>query len=516
MSLPPEASSGLAPNLATEAGAPQYPAPWATKKPLEALRDTDQARIICLAPNVCLTPVGNQMVPVPYMIHDLVGHDETFTPSVRFTGQKAMVMRSHTQHCHGDEAGTGGGIKSGTHGGICEPIGHADQVRAEGSHVIGHQDRFWMNNRNTQGEAIFVRDIKSYEAPKDTDPVPGSLRRVGADQARADEGRVVSDASPEPLVANAQYADASNAVRTSAMPSPAAPAPAPSPAPSGEVIRPNVPQWNRPPPTMPEAPKVPGALRWLRFGPWAVGGAILLTPSPLAPPWSDEAPQDDFERQLFKKAGELEKQGVGRDEITEWFRNERRVNADRRRQETAPQPAPAPVPNINRRIDEEEKKRRCLVGPYGLIEGPCKASGGETHHIIPDMVYRLGGRPDTAAGQNSTADRIPNAPTLNQGMSICLTTGQHRTDEDGVHKILNPSLQALGAGFTPPGTAPLNDILEKSNEALDSVQGLDDDCKTFAKAAARGQVFGKGRQPGRTTQSYPSPDAKVVLGRGSY
>ena len=37
-----------------------------------------------------------------------------------FTGQKAMVMRPHTSHVHGDEAGRGGGIKSGTVGGISE------------------------------------------------------------------------------------------------------------------------------------------------------------------------------------------------------------------------------------------------------------------------------------------------------------------------------------------------------------------------------------------------------------
>ncbi len=59
-------------------------------------------------------------------------------------------------------------------GGICEPIGHASNVRAEGSPVIRHLDRFHMNNRNTVGEAIFVRDL-TYPAPKDDDPLPGSL-----------------------------------------------------------------------------------------------------------------------------------------------------------------------------------------------------------------------------------------------------------------------------------------------------------------------------------------------------
>ncbi len=66
-------------------------------------------------------------------------------------------------------------MKSGIVGGISEPIGHAAQVRAEGSPVIRHLDRFWMNNRNTVGEAIFLRDTRAYLAPEDDDPVPGSL-----------------------------------------------------------------------------------------------------------------------------------------------------------------------------------------------------------------------------------------------------------------------------------------------------------------------------------------------------
>ena len=117
---------------------------------------------------------------MPYMIYDTCEHDANYTPSVRFTGQKAMVLRSHMTHVHGDEPGVGKGVKSGTVGGISEPIGHAAQVRAEGSPVIRHLDRFHMNNRNTVGEAIFLRDTATYPAPEDDDPVPGSLQLASA------------------------------------------------------------------------------------------------------------------------------------------------------------------------------------------------------------------------------------------------------------------------------------------------------------------------------------------------
>ncbi|MGL4813477.1 MAG: polymorphic toxin type 15 domain-containing protein, partial [Beijerinckiaceae bacterium] len=127
-----------------------------------------------------------------------------FANSVNFTRQRAMIFRSKTQHVHGNEQGTGGGIKSGTTPGQCEPIEHAAQVRAEGSHVIRHQDKFWMNNRNTIGEARFVRDTKTYKEPEHTDPVPGSVQRAAAGGGGG--GAVMSDADPAPYQLNGVYA----------------------------------------------------------------------------------------------------------------------------------------------------------------------------------------------------------------------------------------------------------------------------------------------------------------------
>lgn len=135
---------------------------------------------------MCLTPIGKAVVPIPYPIVDFCGHDDDYTPSVRFTGKKAMVLRSRTTHVHGDAPGTKKGVKSGTVESISEPIGHADQVRAEGSNVIRHLDRFKMNSGNTVGEAQFVRSTQTYDPPVDDDPVPGSLRAIEvADASRA-------------------------------------------------------------------------------------------------------------------------------------------------------------------------------------------------------------------------------------------------------------------------------------------------------------------------------------------
>ncbi|SCW78980.1 hypothetical protein SAMN02927900_04930 [Rhizobium mongolense subsp. loessense] len=88
-----------------------------------------------------------------------------------------------------------------------------------------------------------------------------------------------------------------------------------------------------------------------------------------------------------------------------------------------------------------------MVGPYEYVEAICP---GEAHHIIPDMVYRVGKAPSTEAERNSTTGRIPNAPTYNQGQAICLSPGMHRTDDDAVHKSLNPALAVLGSRHVPP------------------------------------------------------------------
>ena len=112
------------------------------------------------------------------MIYDLCDHEDGYSTRTFFTGRRVLRACSRTTHVHGDEAGTGGGVKSGTVGGICEPIGHAKRVRVEGSEVVRHLDRFWMEHRNTVGEAIFVRDLSTPAAPPLDDPVPGSARVV--------------------------------------------------------------------------------------------------------------------------------------------------------------------------------------------------------------------------------------------------------------------------------------------------------------------------------------------------
>ncbi len=136
------------------------------------------------------------------------------------------------------------------------------------------------------------------------------------------------------------------------------------------------------------------------------------------------------------------------------------------------------------------------------------------------MVYRIGNAPTNEVEKNSKAGRIKNSPTYNEGQAICLTTGMHRTDDDAVHKSLNPALSALGLRYTPQGTAPLGEIRGEVNKAIDRVPELPEKCKRMAKLAAMAQVGQNEEQPGRTTIRPPQlPGGKDVidgLQAGSY
>ncbi|RYE67534.1 MAG: DUF4150 domain-containing protein, partial [Oxalobacteraceae bacterium] len=68
--------------------------------------------IYSLAPNVCKTPMGSSMVPVPYPITSQLSDADRPVESVRLNGKPAVAHSSGTSTCTGDKPGTGGGLKS--------------------------------------------------------------------------------------------------------------------------------------------------------------------------------------------------------------------------------------------------------------------------------------------------------------------------------------------------------------------------------------------------------------------
>jgi len=111
--------------------------------------------VVCTSPDVCLTPLGPILVPVPYQI---VAHLEQATmPShnVFFAGEPALLTeQSMVMKVEGNEAGVGGGIKSGHNKWIVEFDEGSGTVQINGKRAIRHGDRCWMNGRNTRGKVI--------------------------------------------------------------------------------------------------------------------------------------------------------------------------------------------------------------------------------------------------------------------------------------------------------------------------------------------------------------------------
>ena len=94
------------------------------------------ATIVCLAPDVCLTPVGSAIVPIPYMVISKLDWSETTVKSTILTGEEAFTMASRTNKVTGDEPGTKGGVKSGVNKGYCRPISKKTNVFVEGRELI--------------------------------------------------------------------------------------------------------------------------------------------------------------------------------------------------------------------------------------------------------------------------------------------------------------------------------------------------------------------------------------------
>jgi hypothetical protein len=110
---------------------------------------------ICMAfPDICNTPAGTSMVPMPYPnIAQLA--DATGTASTVTAGGKAVILKSsEIPTSSGDEAGSGGGVTSGTTAGKCTFTQASTTVFADGEAVVRQLDPTSQNNNNAQGQVM--------------------------------------------------------------------------------------------------------------------------------------------------------------------------------------------------------------------------------------------------------------------------------------------------------------------------------------------------------------------------
>jgi hypothetical protein len=102
--------------------------------------------VISLAPDVCKTPMGSSVVPIPYPVIAKLEAASSVEPTVRANGYPLVVYdKSFVPTTIGDTAGSATGIKSSTVGGKCYPADKSPSVRAGGKYIVRHDDRFYMN-----------------------------------------------------------------------------------------------------------------------------------------------------------------------------------------------------------------------------------------------------------------------------------------------------------------------------------------------------------------------------------
>jgi hypothetical protein len=478
--------------------APRTPA---SDAPPEAGRDVGKAIVVCTAPDVCKTPIGSSTPPIPYQITGKLGDDANTSQNVFLTGLKAFKFDSVVTHVTGDEPGTATGIKSGTVGDIAEPKTASSVVRVNGQWLVRDGDSFWMNKRNTVGELIYKKDRDKYWPPADPPLIDDSEAEALLAKAQAGGAAISYYEADEEKTGKAKIASAANMagfnslLRTSLGEQPVMLAFLDT---GKTPTVTDVPKW-RPPATMPSS-KLPK--------PTGGGGAkgnliavILLVVMPVGDHYAAiyEAkkalagiePQTPREQAIYDQAVEQlaaykEEYASSHflDSLLPWDSKgfhafdaparesvEKQIAEERARvKQTTAAPAPATGTSGGGGKDGSRitgDKDPCEATPYDENKDKC-GTGEAAHHIIPDFILRVGTRLDPGL-------RMPGAPSLDKGPSICLNKDEHadvhRKIADGMREKINSN-----------GTVTLQDVLDISIEALDEVKP---DCKRQFEQAVR-------------------------------
>jgi hypothetical protein len=102
-------------------------------------------------PDVCLTPAGPAVVPIPYPNIGKAADTSKGTKTVKTDGQMAMVKGAEYSTSAGDEAGTNKGVMSGSNMGACEFMMYSFDIKLEGNNVCRLGDPLFHNKKNTMG-----------------------------------------------------------------------------------------------------------------------------------------------------------------------------------------------------------------------------------------------------------------------------------------------------------------------------------------------------------------------------
>lgn len=102
-------------------------------------------------PDVCLTQIGNAVVPIPYPNTGKSSDTDKGPKSVKLDGEMPMVKGSIYTTSTGDEAGSKKGVASGTVNGECEFMMYSFDVKIEGKNACRLGDPLFHNKKNIVG-----------------------------------------------------------------------------------------------------------------------------------------------------------------------------------------------------------------------------------------------------------------------------------------------------------------------------------------------------------------------------
>ena len=102
-------------------------------------------------PDVCKTPVGSAVVPIPYPNIGQSSDTSKGPKSVKTDKKMPMVKKAVYTKSSGDEPGVQKGIISGTQKKECEFMMYSFDVKFEGKNVCRMGDPLFHNKKNIMG-----------------------------------------------------------------------------------------------------------------------------------------------------------------------------------------------------------------------------------------------------------------------------------------------------------------------------------------------------------------------------
>lgn len=117
----------------------------------QGMSSTNSDAVAISASDICLTPVGPVMVPIPYVNTAKSGTLVDGTKTVQINGGSGAIEGSSYSKSCGDEPGSGRGLASGTIGGKAEFANWSFDVKVEGKGACRNMDAMTHNNKNAIG-----------------------------------------------------------------------------------------------------------------------------------------------------------------------------------------------------------------------------------------------------------------------------------------------------------------------------------------------------------------------------